>query len=158
MREKILVPLDGSQVGEAALPFLEELLSKMSPEVDREVTLFQAVSPVVYPIVGEGEYVDVAYTEKEIAQLKKQAANYLERTGEGLRSQGVVVETRVGVGSAADEIIRAAKEIGADLIAMSTHGRSGLSRWAFGSVTDRVLRSGSAPILVVKSTGQPEKA
>lgn len=158
MREKILVPLDGSQVGEAALPFLEELLSKMSPEVAREVTLFQAVSPVVYPIVGEGEYVDVAYTEKEIAQLKKQAVDYLERTGEGLRSQGVVVETRVGVGSAADEIIRAANEIDADLVAMSTHGRSGISRWAFGSVTDRVLRAGSVPILVIKSTGQPEKA
>jgi len=153
MRQKILVPLDGSKVGEAALRFIEELLSKMSPEVAREVTLFQAVSPVVYPIVGEGEYVDIAYTEKEMAQLKKQAANYLERTGEGLRRQGVVVETRVGVGSAADEITKAADEIKADLVAMSTHGRSGFSRWAFGSVTDRVLRGGSVPILVVRATG-----
>ena len=86
MQEKILVPLDGSQVGEAALPYIEELVSKLSAEVVKEVTLFQAVSPIIYPIVGEGEYVDVAYTDKEIAQLKKQAANYLERTGEGLRS------------------------------------------------------------------------
>ncbi len=82
MREKILVPLDGSKAGEYALPFIEELLSKMSPKVKREVTLFQAVSSLIYPIGGEGAYVDVAYTEKEMAQRKAQAANYLERTGE----------------------------------------------------------------------------
>ena len=151
MREKILVPLDGSKTGEYALPFIEELLSKMSPKVAMEVILFQAVSPHVYSVAAEGNYVDVAYTAKEVAQRKEQAANYLERTGEGLRLQGVVVETRVGVGSTADEIIKAADEIDADLIAMSTHGRSGLSRWAFGSVTDRVLRAGSVPILVVRA-------
>ena len=150
MREKILVPLDGSKVGENALPLIEELLSKMSPKVAREVTLFQAISSVAYPAASEGEFVGVAYTEKELAQRKKQAADYLEKTSEGLRRQDVVVETRVGVGSAADEIIKAADEIKADLIAMSTHGRSGLSRWALGSVTDRVLRAGSVPILVVR--------
>ncbi len=158
MREKILVPLDGSKTGEYALPFIEELLSKMSPKVAMEVILFQAVSPRVYSVAAEGSYVDVAYTETEIAERKRQAANYLERTGEGLRRQGVVVETRVGVGSAADEIIKAADEIDADLIAMSTHGRSGLSRWAFGSVTDRVLRAGSVPILVVRAKEKPGKA
>ncbi len=158
MREKILVPLDGSKTGEYALPLIEELLSKMSPKVAMEVTLFQAVSLRVYSVPAEGSYVDVAYTEKEIAERKKQAADYLEKTGEGLRRQGVVVETRVGVGSAADEIIKAADEINADLIAMSTHGRSGLSRWAFGSVTDRVLRAGSMPILMVRAKKEPGKA
>ncbi len=122
------------------------------------VTLFQAISPVVYTTVGTGEYVDVSYTANEMTHRKKQAADYLEKTGEGLRRQGVVVETRVGVGSAADEIIKAADEIDADLIAMSTHGRSGLSRWAFGSVTDRVLRAGSVPILVVRAKEKPGKA
>jgi nucleotide-binding universal stress UspA family protein len=55
------------------------------------------------------------------------------------------------VGQAAEEIIKAADEIQANIIAMSSHGRSGLSRWAFGSVTDRVLRGGSQPVLVVKA-------
>ncbi len=64
----------------------------------------------------------------------------------------------MGVGRAADEIIKAADEIDADLIAMSTHGRSGLSRWAFGSVTDRVLRAGSMPILMVRAKKEPGKA
>ncbi|MBU2608926.1 MAG: universal stress protein [Chloroflexi bacterium] len=157
MQERILVPLDGSKAGEAALPYIEELVSKLSSEVVKEVTLFQAVSPIIYPIVGEGEYVDVAYTDKEIAQLKRQAMNYLEGAGQGLRRQGLVVETRVSVGSAAEEIIKAADEINADLIAMSTHGRSGLSRWAFGSVTDRVMRGGNVPILVVRATAPAKK-
>ena len=57
----------------------------------------------------------------------------------------------VVVGSAADEIIKASEELNVDLIAMSTHGRSGISRWAFGSVTDRVLRGGSKPVLMVRA-------
>ena len=63
----------------------------------------------------------------------------------------------MGVGSAAEEIIKAADEINADLIAMSTHGRSGLSRWAFGSVTDRVMRGGNVPILVVRATAPAKR-
>ena len=63
-----------------------------------------------------------------------------------------MVNTKVEVGDAAEEIVKAADEIGANLIAMSTHGRAGISRWAFGSVTDKVLRHGkSVPILMVRA-------
>ena len=61
------------------------------------------------------------------------------------------------VGEAADEIVKAADEINADIIAMSTHGRSGLSRWAFGSVTDKVLRGGNKPVLVVRAPKESGK-
>ena len=61
------------------------------------------------------------------------------------------MKTKVGIGSAAEEIIKAADEINADWIAMSTHGRSGISRWAFGSVTDRVLRAENKPVLMVRA-------
>ena len=151
MRQKILVPLDGSKTGESALPYVEELVSKLSLGVKVEVTLFQAVSSLTHYVVAGEAGVSVPYTEIEMEQIKRQAKNYLKKAGEGLISKGANVKVKVGTGNAADEIIKAADEINADLIAMSTHGRSGISRWAFGSVTDRVLRGGSRPVLVVRA-------
>ena len=84
-------------------------------------------------------------------QIEKKAIDYLDKAGEGLRSKGAIVKTKVGTGNAADAITKAADETNADLIAMSTHGRSGISRWAFGSVTDLVLRGGNKPILMVRA-------
>jgi len=77
--------------------------------------------------------------------------DYLDKTGENLRSEGAIVKTKVSIGDATEEILKAANEINANLVAMSTHGRSGISRWAFGSVTDRVLRAGTIPILTVRA-------
>jgi len=153
MYERILVPLDGSKIGEAALPYIEELVSKLSPRLKVEVTLFQAVSPEIHSVVtGAGVSVSVPYTEKERELIKQQAMNYLNQAGEGLRSKSAIVKTKVSFGSAAEEIIKVAGEINADWIAMSTHGRSGISRWAFGSVTDKVLRGGNKPMLVVRAS------
>ena len=157
MKERILAPLDGSKIGEAALPYVKKLVSKLSPQIKVEITLFQVLSPTIHPVVGGAEYVDIVYTEGEMAQLKKKAMDYLEETAQSLGGKRVVVEVKVGVGNVADEIIRTADEMNVDLIVMSTHGRSGISRWAFGSVTDRVLRGGNAPVLVMKAVGQTEK-
>jgi len=151
MEEKILVPLDGSETGEAALPNVGELISKLSPEVKVEVTLLRVISRLTYYVASEEAAVAVPYTEQEMAQSKQRARNYLEKIGEILRGKGITVKIEVVIGKPADEIIRVADEINADLIAMSTHGRSGLSRWAFGSITDRVLRGGSRPVLVVRA-------
>ena len=151
MRERILVPLDGSRVGEAALPNVEELVSKLSPQVKVEVTLLQVISALTtYIIAGEAS-APVPYSDQEIEQFKKQATAYLEKAGEKLKSTGATVKTKVVTGSAAEKIIKTADETNADLIAMSTHGRSGISRWAFGSVTDRLLRGANKPILVVRA-------
>ena len=151
MYEKILVPLDGSKIGETALPVIEELVSKLKPGLKVEVTLLQVVSSLTHWIVAGEASAPVSYTEKELELIKQKAKDYLDKTGEDLRSKGTIVKTRVGVGNAAEEIIKVADEINADLIAMSTHGRSGLSRWAFGSVTARVLRGANAPILMVRA-------
>ncbi len=83
--------------------------------------------------------------------------DYLDQIGEGLRSKGATVKIRAMVGSPAEEIIKAADEINAGIIAMSTHGRSGLSRWAFGSVTDKILRGASVPVLVVRAPTEAKK-
>ena len=151
MAEKILLPLDGSKVGEAALPYVEDLVKKMVSGEKVEVTLIQVLSSLSYYIVAGEASARVPYTEQEIEGMKKQAANYLRKTSAPLKKLGATIKIRVAVGNAVDEIIRAAEENKANLIAMSSHGRSGLSRWAFGSVTDRVLRSGKRPVLVVKA-------
>ena len=149
MYERILVPLDGSKVAESVLPHIEGLVSKLAPDSKVQVTLFQALSPTHYVVAWDAG-ASVAYTEAEMAQIKKKALEYLDNVGEGLRSRGAIVECKVGVGNAAEEIIKVADEINADLVAMATHGRSGLSRWAFGSITDRVLRCGNRPILMIR--------
>ncbi len=156
MTEKILVPLDGSKAGETALPYVEHLIAKLLPGEKVEVTLVQVLSSLSHYIVTGDAVTEVAtarvpYTAQEIQLIKKRAGQYLRKTGEALRKIGATTKTRVVVGNAADEIIKAADEIHADIIAMSSHGRSGLSRWAFGSVTDRVLRGGNRPVLVVKT-------
>ena len=151
MYERILVPLDGSKVGEAALPYVKELVSKISPAVKVEVILLQVVSSLTHYVVAGEASAPVPYTEQEMEQIKRKAMDYLDKAGKGLKSKNVVVKSRVSVGKAADEINKAADGIDADLIAMSTHGRSGISRLAFGSVTDRVLRGGNRPILMVRA-------
>ena len=150
MYERILVPLDGSKVGETALPYVEELVSKLSPRVKLEFTLFRVV-PLLTHYIAAGELMTpISYTEKEMKQIQRQARSYLNKVAKGIRSEKVSVEIRVGIGNAAEEIIKTADEIDVDLIAMSTHGRHGISRWAFGSVTDKVLRGGHKPMLIVR--------
>ncbi len=155
MGEKILIPLDGSEIGEAALPYVEELVSKLSPRLKVELTLLQVVSLLTHYVAAGELMTPISYTDKEMAQLQQQARNYLNKVGKGIKSKKVSVKVRVRVGNAAEEIIKAADEINVDLIAMSTHGRHGISRWAFGSVTDKVLHGSHKPILVVRT---PKKA
>jgi nucleotide-binding universal stress UspA family protein len=151
MKEKILVPLDGSKVGEAALPYVENLVLKFLPEPKVEVTLLQVLSSLSHYVVAGEATARVPYTEQEIQQMEKTATAYLRKAGKSLKDKGAKTKVKVTVGQAAEEILKAAEELDVDFIAMSSHGRSGLSRWAFGSVTDRVVRGGSKPVLVVKA-------
>ncbi len=150
MFERILVPLDGSKVAEAALPVVEELVAKLSPVAKIEVTLLQVVTSLTHWVVAGDAGAPVPYTEQEVNLIRKEAQAYLDRTAERLRSKGAVVQTKLGIGNAAQEILRISEEVHADMVAMSTHGRTGLGRWAFGSVTERVLRAGTLPVLLVR--------
>lgn len=156
MYEKILLPLDGSEVGEAALPYVEDLAAKLASSAPAEVTLLQVITSLTHYVLAGETSAQIPYTERELRQIKQKAQEYLDRIAERLRSKGIKVNTRVATGHAAEEIIKAAREINADLIAMSTHGRSGLSRWALGSVTDKILREGNIPVLTVRA--KPETA
>ncbi len=150
MFERILIPLDGSKLGEAALPVIEGLMSRLSPETNVEVTLFRAVPPTHWIAVGEIG-APVGYTEEELQIIKRTVTGYLDKAGEGLRGRGAIVKTMVAAGNPAEEIIKATDEIKADMVAMSTHGRSGISRWAFGSVAAKVLRGANVPVLTVRA-------
>ena len=152
MYEKIVVPLDGSKVGEAALPYVEDIVSKLSPEVKTEIVLLQVVAPTTIPTTSGRTHSGIPYTEQQLEETEKKAMEYLNQTGKALKSKGVTVTAKVAVGDASEHIVKVAEEIDANLIAMSTHGRSGFSRWAFGSVTDKVLRrEGRIPVAMIRA-------
>jgi len=157
MIRKFLVPLDGSSVGEAALKHVAELMPKLtSAQVKYQVTLLQVITSLTHYVVAGEATAQVPYTEKEIEYIKKKSREYLNKAGEGLRNMGATVKTKVATGKAAEEILKVADEIKAELIAMSTHGRTGLSRLTFGSVTDKVLRGANIPVLVVRAPKDTE--
>jgi nucleotide-binding universal stress UspA family protein len=88
---------------------------------------------------------------KETAEI--QAKNYLNEMAERLKAEGIAVETDIADGLPADEILSYAEEKGVDLIVMSTHGRSGVSRWFSGSVVEKVVSQSLIPVLVVTPPG-----
>ncbi|MBW1799479.1 MAG: universal stress protein [Deltaproteobacteria bacterium] len=155
MSEKILIPLDGSEIGEAALRYVEEMISNLEAGGRVEVNLLQVLAPPSRRIETGGDSIQAPMTEEEMTPIKQEALAYLEKSGEGLRSRGADVKCKMVLGrtgtSSAEEIIKAEDEFNVDLVAMSTHGRRGISRWAFGSVTDKVLRGGKVPVLVVRA-------
>lgn len=151
MYEGILIPLDGSENGEAALPVIEELISKLSAEIQTEIVLLQVISALTHWAVAGAATAPVQFSDKELKLIEQQARNYLTQMSTNLISQGANVRTEIRFGNAAEEIIKVADELKVDLIAMSTHGRSGISRWTLGSIADRVIRGSQKPVLVIRA-------
>jgi len=148
MYKEILVPLDGSELAEKALPHAEDLARRL----DARLTLFSVVeSIVVYSQPGVvGPIVSVTFNiEEEIEKIRE----YLRNIAENFTQAGIDARVEVRQGDAASQICDFAQETGVDLIVMSTHGRSGLRRWVYGSVADRVLRGASVPVLLVRAVG-----
>jgi nucleotide-binding universal stress UspA family protein len=157
MEQRILVPLDGTEVGEAVLPKLEDLVLKTVPLMDTQVTLLKVISQMNYNMLTEDEDAQLPINQDELKDRTQESQDYLGKVAEGLRAKGIRVNTAVTVGRAAEEIVKTARAMNANLIAMSTHGRSGIIRWAIGSVTGKVMRlEGKIPVLAVKAS--PEKA
>ena len=146
MFEKILVPLDGSKLAKVALPYAEELTSRLKTEV----ILFQVV-PRVYHMYGF--HAQVPYTDEEMEPIKARAQSYLRRVSSMLKDKGIATRSEVRVGAAADEIIKLAEENSVDMVTMSTHGRSGVSSLALGSVADKVVRGTKQPVAIIRAKG-----
>ncbi|KAF0246761.1 MAG: UspA domain-containing [Planctomycetota bacterium] len=136
--DHILVPLDGSEVSEAILGQVCRILRLK----DSTVTLVEAVPVPVQPGV---EYAPL------VADLKSEAEKYIAALKKQLEREGVKAHGLVKVGGEATTILEAAKDQKATLIAMATHGRTGLSRFVLGSVAEKVTRASETPVLLVRS-------
>jgi nucleotide-binding universal stress UspA family protein len=151
MFDRVIVPLDGSKVGEAALPVVRQMAENRPEGQKIQVTLLGVITLLRHWVVVGEASAPVSYTEEELNIIKNRVTGYLEQSGESLKSNNIDVSIMVTSGNAAEEILKAADKMKADLIAMSTHGRSGLRRMAFGSITDKVLHSSRIPVLMVRA-------
>jgi nucleotide-binding universal stress UspA family protein len=141
----LLVTLDGTPRAEAVVPHSVAIARSMSAEV----TLLRIVDAV------SGEWSErgaLGPSQLEAASrnaFAEQARQYLERVAAPIRESGVTVNVLVRQGTAARQIVAAAKDIDADAIAMATHSRRGLNRIVFGSVAEEVVHTTSVPVLLV---------
>lgn len=157
MEQRVLVPLDGTEVGEAVLLKIRELVIGDLPHVETKITLLQVISNINFNVLTKDVAAQLPYDKKEAAELVAKSQAYLDKVAKDLRGSNIEVNTMIKFGDAAEEIVKAAREIKANLIAMSTHGRSGFIRWAIGSVTDKVLRlEGKIPVFAVRAQNQDE--
>ncbi|MFA5316264.1 MAG: universal stress protein [Dehalococcoidales bacterium] len=148
---RIFLPLDGSEVSKQALPYGLEIARKFKAGI----TLFGMAEKAAFyssliSFVPYSDGMSSKYDRMDIA-AKRTVYHYLSSLEKEARQEGFHVSHRVTLGVApADDILQQAHKARADLVIMATRGRSPLSRWAFGSVAEKVLRGGDLPLLLVK--------
>jgi nucleotide-binding universal stress UspA family protein len=144
MYRKIIVPLDGSKLAEGVLEHVRALAHCMGSEV----ALMRVMAYPNYDYLLTDALMSASLRE----QLEQEACNYLEPLANAFQDEGIrtSADAVIVTGPIADAIIEFAKNQKADLIAMSTHGRTGPSRWLLGSVADRVVRGAGMPVLMVR--------
>ncbi|MBI2869292.1 MAG: universal stress protein [Chloroflexi bacterium] len=152
MYNKILVPLDGSELAECVLPHLDAIARGCGTS---NVVFMRVVEPVMTPGITGGE--GYTYNEEDAKRMEDQsrenAKDYLRKIMQDRKYDGASVHSVVTVGKAADAIADFAVKNEVDLIILATHGRSGVSRWVWGSVADRVLRSSCVPVFMIRAPG-----
>ena len=140
MYARIIAPLDGSKLAEHVLPYVRFLGKGLQARVE----LLRALDSVPQDLPS--------------AEMRSHVQNYLENVAASLRKDGLIASFTMREGNVASGIVtKAAKEPGT-LIVMSTHGRSGMTRWVLGSITDKVLRATTDPVMVVRPHGYQEFA
>ena len=148
MYKKILVPLDSSGLAECVLPHVESIAKGCGVE---SVVFLHAVDTY------NPGFVEAYFTEDQLKEVRVKnetaAREYLDQVVSRVKLDGVQLEKQLITGRAAEGIADYATKNGVDLIVIATHGRSGVSRWVWGSVADRVLRSASVPVLMVRAPG-----
>jgi nucleotide-binding universal stress UspA family protein len=145
----MLVPLDGSDLAETILPLVEQVAGPL----EAEVILLRVVEPVstAAALVSAG-----VVSPDTLARHELEAKRYLAQMEPRLAKKGLRVRTQVANGPPAKEILVAAQAISADLIAMVTHGRSGLGRVLLGSVAEAVLRASPVPVLLIRNAAKTD--
>lgn len=141
----ILLPTDFSECAESALAYAADFARQSGARL----LCLHVVEPTA-PVVGYGPAVESLPPADLAGQLEDAAAGELPRLAERGECAGLAVEELLARGEAATEIVRVARERGADLIVISSHGRTGLGRMLFGSTAESVVRHAHCPVLVVK--------
>jgi nucleotide-binding universal stress UspA family protein len=144
MFEKLLVCLDGSDFAEQIMPYLTEMASHLGSKM----VLLRVATEA--PIATTGDAQLAVERLDMVSRAKHEAETYLESMAASLRQRGLGVECVVLEGPAGETIVRYSEKSHMDLIALSTHGRGGLGRAVFGSVTDYVLRNSTVPVLSIR--------
>jgi nucleotide-binding universal stress UspA family protein len=143
---RILIPLDGSEAGKAALPHAAALADKLATEL----ILFQAVAPGQH-VHTVGGLTYVPFTEQLLDSMKADAEQYLQKVAEELAGTKANIRHEVRIGDPSQEIIKFANEASISLVAISTHGHSAIREWFSGSATYKVLHGGNTPVLLVRA-------
>ncbi len=150
-RAEVIVPLDGSPLAEAVLPLVTRLVNQWGAE-DIDVILVNVCKAPVMPSDFTDEMRQV-WEEKrceEAAITIEEGQKYLGSVQEKLAAGGIKAKTQVLMGKVAEEIINLSSGTPYSFIAMSTHGRSGLGRWVYGSIAERILVGASCPVLLIR--------
>jgi nucleotide-binding universal stress UspA family protein len=146
MFKTIVLPIDGSPLSARAVPFAQRL-GRVS---NARLVAVRAYLPPDDSLPLRVEYSDTSRAERIQMELRLAQAEF-ESAVERLRESGCLVESRFAEGAAADVIFETARELQANLVVMSTHGRGGFGRWLYGSVADEVLRRLPIPVLLVSA-------
>jgi len=151
MYKKIMVPLDGSKLAECVFPHLETIVKGCEAT---EVIIVQAVEPLSVPYgIEVWQFTSVKQVEAFETHQKTGAEKYLKKVIARLKKTGVNAKADIIYGKAGEALSDYATKNKVDLVIIATHGRSGISRWVWGSVADRLVRSVSVPVLMVRAPG-----
>ena len=146
MYKKILVPLDGSELAEKVIPHVTTL----AKGTGAEVTLVTVVQLTLGAAGAKLEAIPEAAAERKAA-LKTEAMVYLQKVQRDLKGQGITAHTVSLEGDVASEIIAYGEREGFDLVAMATHGRSGIDRFVMGSIAEKVVRGTTRAVLLIRA-------
>ena len=160
MYENIIVPLDGSDASRQVLPYARSiaktvgatlrLIGVLEP-LNRVDNLSRMGSGAQNAPMSQSELVLSEDWRALVGGLRREARERLDAAAEETRSQGIETTVELLEGEAAEQIIAAGNRAGESLIAMSTHGRSGIGRWMLGSVTDKVVKHTATPVLIIRA-------
>jgi nucleotide-binding universal stress UspA family protein len=153
MYQKILVPVDGSEYSECALPHVEAVAAGCSVP---KVILLRVIEPLSAQVISaymEAGPAGATMLNQAEEQHAEDAKKNVDKLATQLKKKGIAAEAVTVNGAAPDAIMDYIAHAGVDLVIMTTHGRSGITRWAMGSVADRVIRNSPVPVLIVTPPG-----
>jgi nucleotide-binding universal stress UspA family protein len=145
--KSIILPLDGSEMAERALP----AVAALAKQLGLGIVLFRAYH-IPYSVYGDEDGYSAVNIDSLITEVRDEAQSYLETKTAELKKQGLEKVTCIAKeGFSGDEIIKLGRETPDGLVAMCSHGRSGIKRWVLGSVTETVVRHSEDPVLIVRA-------